>query len=81
MTKEPTYKLFKFSNNSKDNVMFSHAIGEKYIINFFNNSFDFIKDYCIKHNIDFILFIDYADSNYNIYWQKCFYPKTLFELG
>jgi hypothetical protein len=81
MNNKTTYKLFKFSSNPQDKVIFSHAIGEKYIVNFFKNSFDFIKDYCIKHNIDFILFIDYGNSHYNIYWQKCFYPKTLFELG
>ncbi len=81
MKNKSNYKLFKFSNNSHDCVIFSHAIGDKYILNFFENSFPFIKDYCLKHNIDFVLFTDFADSSYNIYWQKCFYPKCLFELG
>lgn len=75
------YKLFKFSTSEQECVIFSHAIGEKYLINFFKNSFPFIKDYCLKNNLDFILFTDFANADYNIYWQKCFYPKYLFDIG
>lgn len=81
MTSTKIYQLFKFSETLTDKIIFTHAIGEKYISNFFNNSFPFIRDYCIKNCIDFIIFTEPVDPNFNLYWQKCLYPKTLHLMG
>jgi hypothetical protein len=75
------YDFYDFSEGNKGNVLFTHAIGETYLNNFYTNSFPFFKMYCIKNKIDLIVFKQFVNDEYNVYWQKCFYPEILHALG